>query len=209
MLESLFKDSGCPRGSVGKLILSMMNRGHRELHEWALSLVEIAPRARALDIGCGGGSAMALMLRRCRDGKVCGIDVSKCGLECSARRNANAIAAGRCEVRAGSAEAVPYPDCWFDLVTAFETLYFWSDVDDGFAEALRVLRPGGTFLIANNQSDPASARWTDVVDRMTVYGEDDITARLARAGFAAIKVHYDDDGAICVTAKKPETRRRA
>ena len=77
------------------------------------------PCAKALDIGCGGGSAMALLLRRCREGKVCGIDVSECGLECSARRNAKAIAAGRCEVRAGSAEAIPYPPGYFDIATAY------------------------------------------------------------------------------------------
>ena len=204
MLKDLFKDSGCPRGKVGKLILSMMNRGHRELHEWALSLVEIAPRAKALDIGCGGGSAMALLLRRCREGKVCGIDVSECGLECSARRNAKAIAAGRCEVRAGSAEAIPYPPGYFDIATAFETLYFWPDLDGAFAEVRRALKPGGTFLIANHQADPERAEWTDVVDNMTVRGEEEITARLARAGFAEIAAHRSEKGWLCVIAKKPE-----
>ena len=206
MLKDLFKNSGCPRGAAGKLILTMMNRGHRELHEWALSLVEIAPRAKALDIGCGGGSAMALLLRRCREGMVCGIDVSECGLECSARRNAKAIAAGRCEVRAGSAEAIPYPPGYFDIATAFETLYFWRDLDDAFAEVLRVLKPGGTFLAANHQGDPEHAEWTDVVDGMTVYGAEDITARLSRAGFAEISVHRSEKGWLCVIAKKPELR---
>ena len=206
MLKDLFKDSGCPRGKVGKLILSMMNRGHRELHEWALSLVEIAPRSRALDIGCGGGSAMALLLRRCREGRVCGIDVSECGLECSARRNAKAIAAGRCEVRAGSAEAIPYPPGYFDIATAFETLYFWPDLDGAFAEVLRALKPGGTFLIANHQADPERTEWTDVVDNMTVRGEEEITARLARAGFAEITARRSEKGWLCVIAKKPELR---
>lgn len=206
MLKDLFKDSGCPRGKVGKLILSMMNRGHRELHEWALSLVEIAPRAKALDIGCGGGSAMALLLRRCREGMVCGIDVSECGLECSARRNAKAIAADRCEVRAGSAEAIPYPPGYFDIATAFETLYFWPDLDGAFAEVLRALKPGGTFLIANHQADPERAEWTDVVDNMTVRGEEEITARLARAGFAEIAARRSEKGWLCVIAKKPELR---
>ena len=206
MLKDLFKDSGCPRGKVGKLILSMMNRGHRELHDWALSLAEIAPRAQALDIGCGGGSAMALLPRRCREGKGCGIDVSECGLECSARRNAKAIAADRCEVRGGSAEAIPYPPGYFDIATAFETLYFWRDLDDAFAEVLRVLKPGGTFLAANHQGDPEHAEWTDVVDGMTVYGAEDITARLSRAGFAEIAARRSEKGWLCVIAKKPELR---
>ena len=206
MIDNLFKDSGCPRGAVGKLVLSMMNRGHRPLHEWGLSIVELGPRDKALDIGCGGGSAMALLLRRCREGKVCGIDVSECGLECSARRNAKAIAAGRCEVRPGSAEAIPYPPGYFDLATAFETIYFWSSLDDGFAEVLRVLKPGGTFLIANNQCDPDAPKWTDVVDNMTVYGEDEIALRLARAGFAEISSRRAEDGSLCMTAKKPRMR---
>ncbi len=206
MLKDLFRDSGCPRGAVGKMILTSMNRGHRKLHEWALSLVEIAPRSRALDIGCGGGSAMALLLRRCREGRVCGIDVSECSLECSVRRNANAIAAGRCEVRAGSAEAVPYPPGYFDLATAFETIYFWRSLDDGFAEVLRVLKPGGTFIIANHQGDPEQAEWTDVVDGMTVYGAEDITERLSRAGFAEISVRRGEKNWLCVIAKKPEIR---
>lgn len=206
MLKDLFKESGCPRGAAGKLILSMMNRGHRELHEWALSFVETPPHARALDIGCGGGSAMALLLKRCRGGKVCGIDVSECGLECSARRNVKAIAAGRCEVRAGSAEAIPYPSGFFDLATAFETIYFWPDLDAAFAEVLRALKPGGTFIIANHQGDPERAEWTDVVDNMTVHGGEEITARLFRAGFAGIEPHSSEKGWLCVTAKKPQAR---
>ena len=147
---------------------------------------------------------MALLLRRCREGKVCGIDVSECGLECSARRNAKAIAAGRCEVRAGSAEAIPYPPGYFDIATAFETLYFWPDLDGAFAEVLRALKPGGTFLIANHQADPERAEWTDVVDNMTVRGEEEITARLARAGFTEIAAHRSEKGWLCVIAKKPE-----
>ena len=206
MLKDLFRDSGCPRGAVGKMILTSMNRGHRKLHEWALSLVEIAPRSRALDIGCGGGSALALLVKICRSGKVCGIDLSECSLECSSRRNANAIAAGRCEVRAGSAEAIPYPPGYFDLVTAFETIYFWRSLDDGFAEVMRVLKPRGTFLVANHQGDPERAEWTDVVDNMTVYGAEDITERLTRAGFAEISVQRGEKNWLCVIAKKPEMR---
>ena len=109
-------------------------------------------------------------------------------------------------MRAGSAEAIPYPPGYFDIATAFETLYFWPDLDGAFAEVLRALKPGGTFLIANHQADPERAEWADVVDNMTVYGEAEITARLARAGFAEITVRRSEKGWLCVIAKKPELR---
>ena len=92
------------------------------------------------------------------------------------------------------------------IATAFETLYFWRDLDGAFAEVLRALKPGGTFLIANHQSDPDRAEWTDVVDNMTVYGEAEITERLSRAGFAEIAAHRSEKGWLCVIAKKPELR---
>ena len=78
------------------------------------------------------------------------------------------------------------------------------DLDGAFAEVLRALKPGGTFLIANHQADPERAEWTDVVDNMTVRGEEEITARLSRAGFAEIAAHRR--GWLCVIAKKPELR---
>ena len=65
------------------------------------------------------------------------------------------------------------------------------------------LKPGGTFLIANHQADPERAEWTDVVDNMTVRGEEEITARLARAGFAEIAASRSEKGWLCVMAKKP------
>ena len=207
MLKSLFKDSGHPRGAVGKMLLSMMNRGHRTLHEWGIAIAAPSARDSVLDIGCGGGAAMALLLRGCREGRVCGIDVSACGLECSRRKNARYIDEGRCEVREGSAEAIPYPDASFDLVTAFETLYFWRDVDKAFSEILRVLKDGGTFVVANEVSDPSDTTWTEIVEGMTVYAEDEITTRLAASGFTKTIAHRGENGSLCVTAKKPASRR--
>ena len=35
----------------------------------------------------------------------------------------------------------------FDLVTAVETHFFWPDLPNDVREVLRVLKPGGTFLL--------------------------------------------------------------
>ncbi len=44
---------------------------------------------------------------------------------------------------------MPFDDEAFDCVSAFETVYFWEDLEKCFAEVHRVMKNGGTFLICN------------------------------------------------------------
>jgi ubiquinone/menaquinone biosynthesis C-methylase UbiE len=52
------------------------------------------------------------------------------------------------ELRAGPAAALPLPDGQVDQVFAVNTAAIWPDLDAGLREAARVLRPGGTMVIA-------------------------------------------------------------
>ena len=53
---SFFENTRKPEGLGGKLMLSMMNVGHRALADWGLQIAEIAKDASILDCGCGGGA---------------------------------------------------------------------------------------------------------------------------------------------------------
>lgn len=53
--------------------------------------------------------------------------------------------------------ALPFEEASFDLVSAFETVYFWPDLNRGFREVFRVLAPGGRFLVVCEGSGPESA----------------------------------------------------
>jgi ubiquinone/menaquinone biosynthesis C-methylase UbiE len=50
--------------------------------------------------------------------------------------------------RPQSVSQLPFPSGMFDLATAIETLYYWPDLNADLAEILRVLKPGGTLMIA-------------------------------------------------------------
>jgi SAM-dependent methyltransferase len=56
------------------------------------------------------------------------------------------------DYRSGRAEALDFPDAVFDLVVSYLTLIDIPDVARAIAEMARVLRPGGTLLIANLNS---------------------------------------------------------
>ena len=60
---SFFENTRKPEGLGGKLMLAMMNVGHRALADWGLQFAEIAKNARVLDCGCGGGASKASTIR--------------------------------------------------------------------------------------------------------------------------------------------------
>ena len=142
---SFFENTRKPVGFGGKIMVAMMNLGHSPVVRWGLRFLNVAPDARVLDCGCGGGANIRRLLKKCPQGVVKGIDYSPVSVEKSKRVNEAAIAEGRCAVLQGSVADMVFADDWFDTITAFETVYFWPDLPRCFREVFRVLRPGGTF----------------------------------------------------------------
>ena len=101
VLRAFFQNARKPGGLSGRIMLWAMNCGHASLAKWGRSHVSPEPDARVLDIGCGGGANLAQFLKLCSQGSVCGIDFSAESVATSLRKNAGAVAAGRCEVRQG------------------------------------------------------------------------------------------------------------
>lgn len=94
----------------------------------------------------------------------------------------------RCFIQQGNVCSLPYEDGFFNAITAFETVYFWSPVDKALSEVARVLRKGGCFLISLEASDPELGKmWTERIDGMVVYTPAELEERLHEAGFSSIR----------------------
>jgi len=204
LLKKFFGNTRKPQGFLGKLMVGGMNTGsHAALAEWALDDFSIDGDAKALDVGCGGGANVARLLERCR--LVCGVDYSEVSVEKSVKVNRKAIEENRCEILEGNVAALPFKDGRFDVVTAFETIYFWPDIVKSFRQVLRVLKEGGRFLIANEAdgTDTSYVKWEKVVEGMHTYTTKEIEEALAMAGFCNIQTTRNRKGHIRVTAAKP------
>jgi ubiquinone/menaquinone biosynthesis C-methylase UbiE len=138
-----------PHGDQGREVLEDMNEHHRPLSQWALSKLPEIDCRESLDVGCGGGMLISLLADKYPQALLRGIDISTESVKVTEMTDAALIAAGRCTVRQASAVALPYADCSFDLVTAFETYFFWPDIASGMSEATRVLRPGGVLAVVS------------------------------------------------------------
>ena len=182
-------------------MLNMMNAGHAMLSKWGLSHIALDREDDVLDVGCGGGANISALLTMCR--RVSGLDYSSVSVEKAISVNGVAVASGRCSIVQGDVQEMPFEECSFDAVTAFETVYFWDDMLRSFAEIRRVLKPGGIFLICNESdgTKKSDERWLEKIEGMTIYSSADLSGLLESAGFANIKV-YNKKGWICVTARK-------
>ena len=201
---SFFENTRKPAGLGGKVMVTMMNLGHRPLADCGFQFLHADKSTAVLDCGCGGGANIRALLKRCPEGVVKGIDYSSVSVEKTRKLNEDAIQAGRCAVMQGSVMDMLFAASQFDAVTAFETVYFWPDLPQGFREVYRVLKPGGTFLICNEcgGDNAQDEKWTEKINGMTIYKDTELQDFLEQAGFHDIQIHKHPKGWLCVTAQK-------
>src|SRR5215468_2804317 len=110
MLKAVVAQFHHPHGTGGRLAGRVMAHrpSNRQRNRWVVSLLDVRPADRVLEIGFGPGLAIAELSRRVGDaGHVYGIDHSDVMLRQAARRNAAAIAAGRVTLSRASADQLP------------------------------------------------------------------------------------------------------
>ncbi|MEV5239062.1 class I SAM-dependent methyltransferase [Streptomyces cinnamoneus] len=152
-----------------------------QLLPWALDGVSLGPEA--LEIGPGYGATTRVLLRQVRHLSVVEADASyAAGL----RREFG----DRAEVLHGDGAALPLPDGRFDSVACFTMLHHVPSPrlqDALFAEARRVLRPGGVFAGCDALSS-WSFRLIHLGDTCVPVPPATLATRLRAAGFAEAEV---------------------
>ena len=206
LLSKFFSNARKPEGFLGKIMVNGMNGGgHAAMANWALEMVTIGRDDRILDIGCGGGANIARLLQRTQQGSVTGIDFSPVSVRKSTKVNAKAIQEGRCKVLEGNVANLPFADGSFDVVTSFETIYFWPDIEHCFNEVKRVLKPGGQFVIVNESdgSGEMDAKWESMIEGMHTYTPEEIRRHRPNVGFRDRSITVNEEKRwLCATAGK-------
>jgi SAM-dependent methyltransferase len=107
---------------------------------YAEAVVASTP-GRILEIGCG--LARIVKHYHAAGREIIGIERSKVAVDRLSQEG------GGVDVRYGDALALPFPDLSFEVVLAFGVYHnFESGIEQGLAEAARVLKPGGRFAIS-------------------------------------------------------------
>ena len=181
-----------PKGKLGNLQLKSMNKEHTPVSLWGLKHLDIKPDDVILDVGCGGGININRMSKKAK--KVYGVDYSIESVKLSREVNMHEIYDGKVEVVKGDVQDLPFDDESFDIVTAFETVYFWPNIEKCFGEVKRVLKPGGIFLIGleSNGSDNMIMKLSEKFIDMIVYNDEEIEGFLKNNDYSKITVYLRD-----------------
>ena len=194
-----------PEGVLGKMMVNGMNGGHAKMADWGLIQIPKIRPSNILEIGCGGGRNAGELLKKYPNSKVTAIDYSMVSVEKARNYNRSMVDAGRIEVMQGDVSRLNLPESSYDLATAFETIYFWPDLEKCFSEVYRVLKTDGLFMIVNESdgTDEASLKYEKIIEGMKCYTIEQIKTALEKAGFTVLKANrYGSKPWITVIAKK-------
>jgi SAM-dependent methyltransferase len=179
-----------------------------------VALAHLAPGEDVLDLGSGGGIDVLLSARRVAPGgRAYGLDMTAEMLDL-ARANQERAGVTNAEFLEGRIEAVPLPDATVDVVVSNCVINLSADKAAVFAEAARVLRPGGRLaladVVADHEPDPAlradPEAWAACVGGAVTRSR--YRTLLTDAGFVDIDIvddHAVDEGhwSVFVRARTP------
>jgi len=145
--ELIDKQYGKPQGLLGTYIGEKMVKQHKPETLWTIELLNIAQGESVLELGCGAGYAMKLILDQTLVEQVVGVDLSPTIILSAAIRNKNGLNAKKATLVQANVNRLPFQDENFDKVFSIHSIYFWENLSETFTEIYRVLKPGGYFVI--------------------------------------------------------------
>ncbi len=120
-------------------------------HSRIAAELPVAEPVQLLDVGCGTGRFMELVLVEGRAAKVWGLDISKSMLTHGKQRLRRYN--GSAHIVQGDAERLPFPSDYFDVVTCSNCFHHFPDQQQAVCEMFRVLRDGGRVMLIDGYRD--------------------------------------------------------
>ena len=122
----------------------MKGQHARSLYPVLLEKLSHIPFQSALDLGCGTGEMLKLILQEDTHKELCGIDLSEKMLAAAKSKLPEQV-----KLILGDSESPPFSDNAFDVLHCNDSFHHYPAPQNVLREVYRVLKPGGTFLMGD------------------------------------------------------------
>lgn len=183
------RQAGHPSGITSGMFVLGMNRVDGYVNRVTVQLLRIDSTDRILDIGFGGGVAIAEMAKLAHAGLVAGIEISDAMVKRGRKKLNKLISQGKVEIKEGSASQIPYPTGFFDKVSTINCIYFWPDPVAGLKEVHRVLKSGGVFILSVVPKEQLE-KFPPARHGYAIYSDSQLQDFLKGTGFTNIRTEH-------------------
>ncbi|MCX4246640.1 class I SAM-dependent methyltransferase [Paraliomyxa miuraensis] len=162
-----------------------VHEGFHPVHRYSVAFIEFLFRGielegkDLLEIGTGRGGNLSYAVKYGGVRSATGVDLSDGNIRFCQRVHS----LPNMTFVQSSADDLPFDDASFDVALNLESSHSYPDVPKFFAEALRVVRPGGTFLYADNIFEDRIEHYRNAVETsgFEIVSYQEITPKVERA----------------------------
>ena len=145
IFKYIARQFGNPAGFGGKISTFIMNCLNRKQYNAVAENINIRETDTILDIGFGNGFLIRRLSNKVFQ-KMYGIEISPDMLNTAMRKSQKKIEQGKMELMLANVQNLPFENASIDKAYTVNTVYFWQDINKGFSEIKRTLKPNGLFL---------------------------------------------------------------
>jgi ubiquinone/menaquinone biosynthesis C-methylase UbiE len=185
---------GRPTGFWGDIVGKIMTYtpSNQDRIHWTISLLDIKPDDRLLEVGFGPGFAIELASKIASKGFIAGVDHSEVMVRQASKRNAKAIRDGKVVLQLGAVSNLPRFNESFDKIFTINSIHFWNEPIDCLKELRKLLKPGGIIAVT---LQPRSRSATDTTAKEI--GKE-LVKNLERAGFSQVRLQIRETKPVSV-----------
>ena len=160
------------------------------IYEELIKVIRLHSFQSVLDVGCGTGTLLEMIIREFDDIRAAGLDISEKMIE-----KAEELLGDQVQLIVGDSENLPWHDSSFDLLICNSSFHHYPKPANVLGEMKRVLKPDGRLVI----SDPwwtKPTRWLanlcihtpfNYGGDVRIYDREDISGLLTEAGFRSVE----------------------
>lgn len=150
-LDEIASQLSHPTGEAGITMAEMMNETNMGMIVESIDNLNLRDRFKVLELGPGNGAHLTKILGLAKNLDYYGLELSETMVKEANRINSAYLQDNKIEFKLYEGKVIPYEANSFERMMTVNTIYFWPDPLATLAEAFRVLKSDGLFIITFGQ----------------------------------------------------------